>query len=443
MLDVDLLRKEPDKVKKAIAAKNADPKLVDNFLVLDEEWRKMTAELEGLRAEQNRLSETVAAPGGGARLDSPSRRGREPRPAAGRDAAKTNKVKIKDREVDLSAIEKKREELWLKIPNLPSEDTPVGKDEAGNKVLRKVGEPRVFSAKGGSASGGDFKPKDHLELGEGLGIIDFDAGAKVAGSGFYYLKNDGVLLELALVRYALDFLRENGFDLWLTPDLAREKFYIGTGYQPRGPEAQTYVIENSDLGLVATAEVTLAGIHAEEILDENTLPKLYAGYSHCFRQEAGAYGKYSRGLYRVHQFTKVEMFAYARPEDSPRIHEQLLTLEERLWQGLGIPYRVVEMCTGDLGAQAARKFDLEAWMPGREDWGEVTSTSNTTDYQARRLGTKLRRSNGKTEFIHTLNGTAIATSRGIIAIMENYQTADGKIAVPKALQQYMGKDMIG
>ena len=245
------------------------------------------------------------------------------------------------------------------------------------------------------------------------------------------------------MRYALDFLRTKGYALWFTPDLAREKFYLGTGYQPRGPEAQTYVIQDSDLGLIATAEVTLAGIHADELLSGEELPRRYAGYSHCFRQESGAYGKHSRGLYRVHQFTKIEMFAFARPEESAKMHEEFLALEEELWKGLEIPYRVVEICTGDLGAQASRKFDLEAWMPGRGEWGEVTSTSNTTDYQARRLGIRFRDKDGSVKSVHTLNGTAIATSRAIIAILENYQRKDGKVDVPKVLQKYAGIKMIG
>ncbi len=348
------------------------------------------------------------------------------------EEAKELKEEIKRLEEAVRTIESERFVVLEQIPNLPAEGVPVGRDETDNVVLREVGKKPKF----------DFQPKDHLELGKALDIVDFETGAKVTGSGFYYLKNDGVLLELALVRYALDFLAKNGFTLWLTPDLAREKFYLGTGYLPRGEEAQTYVIENSDLGLIATAEVTLAGIHAEEILEENALPKFYAGYSHCFRQEGGAYGKYSRGLYRVHQFTKVEMFVYAKPEDSPKIHERLLELEEKLWQSLGIPYRVVEMCTGDLGAQAVRKFDLEAWMPGRDDWGEVTSVSNTTDYQARRLGIKFRQKNGEIQFVHTLNGTALATSRAPIAILENYQTSDGTIVVPEILRDYVGKSEI-
>lgn len=410
MLDIKLLREEPGKVKQGIAAKGADPKLVDEFLELDERWRKLTTELENLRHGQKEL---------GAERDL--------------GAAKTVKEKIKDKEKELGEIQGERRNAWMSIPNVPLEDVPAGKSEEDNRMLREVGKKPEF----------DFVPKDHAELGKSLDIIDFESGSKVAGSGFYYLKNEGVLLELALVRYALDFLAESGFVLWLTPDLARDTFYLGTGYQPRGPEAQTYTVEGSNLGLIATAEVTLAGIHSDEILEENALPKLYAGYSHCFRQESGAYGKYSKGLYRVHQFTKVEMFVFSKPEDSPELHQKLLRLEEKLWQGLEIPYRVVEMCTGDLGAQAARKFDLEAWMPGRGDWGEVTSTSNTTDYQARRLGIRFRGKDGEVEFLHTLNGTAVATSRAIVAILENYQTKEGKIRIPNVLQNYVGKKIIG
>ncbi|MBI3089019.1 MAG: serine--tRNA ligase, partial [Candidatus Colwellbacteria bacterium] len=394
-----------------------DPKLVDDFLALDVEWRNLTKEVDELRAKQNELS-------------------------AQRNIEEGKKVKtrIQDSETNLKRLEANRQSVLEQIPNLPASDVPVGKNESENVVLKEAGNKPEF----------DFEPKDHVELGKTLDIIDFEAASKVAGSGFYYLKNEGVLLELALVRYALGFLARNGFSLWITPDLAREKFYLGTGYSPRGEEAQTYVIENTDLGLIATAEVTLAGIHADEILDEKNLPKLYAGYSHCFRQEAGAYGKYSKGLYRLHQFTKVEMFAYTKPEDSPKIHEKLLALEEGLWQGLGIPYRVIEMCAGDLGAMAAKKYDLEAWMPGRAapegrakgDWGEVTSASNTTDYQARRLNIKFREKAGKVQFAHTLNGTALATSRALIAILENYQTKEGGVIIPEVLRDYVGKSAI-
>jgi len=417
MLSVELIRENPERVKKGVEKKNVDPKLVDKFLKIDEEWRAKTALLGQLQAEQNKVSAEIS----------------KKKSAHNLSQAKLLKKRIGEVRKEKNDLEVKRDNLLQSLPNLPFDDVPVGRDESGNVILREVGEKPVF----------DFEPKDHLEIGENLGIIDFEIGSKVTGAGFYYLKNDGVLLELALVRYALEFLRKRGFSLYLTPDLARERFYLGTGYAPRGPEAQTYEIKDADLGLIATAEVTLAGVHADEILAEADLPERLAGYSHCFRQEAGGYGKYSKGLYRVHQFTKVEMFAYAKPEDSPKIHAEMLELEEEIWQGLGIPYRVVEMCTGDLGAQAARKFDLEAWLPGRGDWGEVTSTSNTTDYQARRLGVKFRDGSGKTAFVHTLNGTAIATSRAIIAILENYQTKQGAVKVPKVLQDYLGKKEIG
>lgn len=414
MLDIKFIRENPKKVREGLRKKSVDFD-VDYLLGLDEKRRAKIKEVDDLRATQNAVSEEIAKLSGGAK--------------EGKVAEmKALKGKLGDAEFELKALEEEFGELLQKIPNLPDERAPVGKDEAGNVVLREVGEKLDF----------DFLPKDHLELGTTLGILDFETGSRVSGSGFYYLRGAGVLLELALVRYALDFLSRKGFVLWLTPDLARSRFYLGTGYLPKGPEAQTYEVAGSDLGLIATAEVTLAGIHADEVLDEVRLPLRYAGYSHCFRQEAGGYGKYAKGLYRVHQFTKVEMFVYCRPEDSPKLHEELLAEEEALWQGLGIPYRVVEMCAGDLGAQAARKFDLEAWMPGRGDWGEVTSTSNTTDYQARELNIRCRRGDGSLDFAHTLNGTAIPTSRAIVAILENYQQADGSVKIPEALVPFMG-----
>ena len=406
MIDVEVIRQEPDRVKEGISKKNADPGLIDKFLALDEKWRGFVKNLDDLRSKQKQLSEKREI-----------------------SEAKEIKEQIQALEAVLREAEAGRGEVLDQIPNLPLPEVPQGKDESANVVVREVGEQPKFP----------FEPKDHLALGQALDIIDFETGSKVTGSGFYYLKNDGVLLELALVHYALDFLSKRGFDLWLTPDLAREKFYLGTGYLPQGPEAQTYEIKDSDLGLIATAEVTLAGIHSDEVINESDLPKRYAGYSHCFRQEAGGYGKYSKGLYRVHQFTKVEMFVYVKPEDSAKMHEELLKHEEEMWRGLGIPYRVVEMCAGDLGAQAARKFDLEAWLPSRNDWGEVTSTSNTTDYQARNLNIRLKRKDGTLEFAYTLNGTAIATSRAIIATLENYQTKDGGVTIPEVLRPYVGK----
>jgi len=424
MLDVNLIRQNPDKVKKGISAKNFNPQLVDDFVVLDEQWRKLVKEIDDLKAEQNKLSRTHADLNADLNADL---RGQQKI-----EEAKKIKEKIQSLDKDLKNIEKKREEILLQLPNLPLDDVPVGKDERDNVVLREVGEKPKF----------DFPPKDHLELGKSLDLIDFENGAKVSGSNFYYLKNEAALLELALINYAFDILTKEGFAPVITPDLAKEKFYKGTGYLPQGEEAQIYEIKNSDLGLIATAEITLAGLHADEILNEKDLPKKYVGFSHCFRLEAGSYGKYSKGLYRVHQFSKVEMYIYCVPEESEKMHQYLLSLEEKIFQGLGIPYRVVEMCTGDLGSQAAKKYDLEAWMPGRGDWGEITSTSNTTDYQARRLNIRYKSQKPKVksqklEYVHTLNGTAIATSRAIIAILENYQQKDGSVLIPKALQKYL------
>jgi seryl-tRNA synthetase len=284
-----------------------------------------------------------------------------------------------------------------------------------------------------------------VELGEALEIIDFDAGAKTTGSKFYFLRGDAVLLEMALTRYVLDILVERGYRPTITPDLARDEALVGTGFIPRGPETQIYSVEDSDLSMIATAEITLAGQHADEILDSDYLPLRYAGISHCFRTEAGSHGRASRGLYRVHQFTKVEMFAFTTPEQSDEIHEEMVEIEEHIFQGLGLPYRVVDICTGDLGGAAYRKYDLEAWMPGRGEageFGEVTSTSNTTDYQARRLLIRYRKEGGRPQLLHTLNGTAIALSRALIALLEIYQREDGCVDVPEALVPYLGKEVL-
>jgi seryl-tRNA synthetase len=291
-----------------------------------------------------------------------------------------------------------------------------------------------------------FAARDHVDLGAALDLFDFEAGATVAGHGFYFLKNDAVLLELALQRYAIDVLQREGFTVMTTPDLARDSILEGTGFMPRGPESQIYSITGSDLSLVATAEITLGGAFHERIFAPEELPLKLCGISHCFRTEAGAHGRATRGLYRVHQFTKVEMFAFTAPEQSAAMHDLLLDLECRLFDGLDIPYRVIDTPSGDLGGPAYRKFDLEAWMPGRGaagEWGEVTSTSNCTDYQSRRLGLRYRKPGEKgTHFVHTLNGTAIAISRGIIAILENHQNADGSVTVPAALVPWMGKRRI-
>lgn len=408
MLDIKFIRENVDLVKTATKNKGFDVSVVDKLLEVDKDRRILIQKTEEIRAKKNKLGKDDVAEG------------------------KKLKVELKDLEEKLKVAELEYEKLLWLIPNIPSDKTPVGKNESDNVEVKKWGTPREFK----------FTAKDHVELGTNLGILNFEVGAKVAGSQFYFLYGDGALLELALTHHVFDKLSKKGFLPVMTPDLAKSRYYLGTGYAPKGEEAQTYTIEGEDLGLIATAEVTLAGSHADEVIPEEKLPIKYIGYSHCFRQEAGAYGKYSKGLYRVHQFSKTEMFVYCKPEDSERIHEELLAIEEEIYQELDLPYRVLEMCTGDLGAMAARKFDVEVWMPGRNDYGEVTSTSNCTDFQARNLNIKYKKKNGETDFIHMLNGTAVVMSRVPIAILENYQNEDGSVNVPTVLQKWMGKEKI-
>ncbi|WP_417732628.1 serine--tRNA ligase [Rosistilla oblonga] len=323
------------------------------------------------------------------------------------------------------------------IPNMTHPDVPSGGEEDAKEVGFGKTAVRTF----------DFAVKDHLELAQPLDLVDFEAGARVTGSGFYFLKNDAVLLDLALQQFAIRHLMSKGFIPVTTPDLATTSVLQGIGFTPRGPETQIYSIENSDLHLVGTAEITLGGMYADQTVDLEELPIKLCGLSHCFRTEAGAAGRASRGLYRVHQFTKVEMFAFTSPEQSDAMHEELRQTECELFDALEVPYRIVDTASGDLGGPAYRKYDLEAWMPGRGEageWGEVTSTSNCTDYQARRLNVRYKTKGEKgTNFVHTLNGTAFATGRAMIAIIENNQQADGSIAVPKALQPWVGKEKIG
>lgn len=416
MLDIKFIRENPEKVKKGLEAKQVNPGLTDQVLELEQRKRELKQKLELKQAEKNNIAREVA----------------KNKTAELVEKGKSVKNEIQDIEKKVGDVEEDLNKLLTQIPNLPADDVPIGKSEADNVEIKKWGTPKKFN----------FAIKDHLELGRNLGILDFESGSKVAGANFYFWCNEGAMLELALVKYAFDVLSQEGFTPIITPDLVHSRYYLGTGYMPKGNEAQTYTIEGEDLGLVATAEVTLAGRHADEVIPENKLPIKYIGYSHCFRKEAGAYGKYSKGLYRVHQFTKAEMFIYCLPEESDKFHHYILEMEEKIYQGLGLPYRVVEMCTADLGTMAAKKFDIEAWMPGRKNFGEVTSTSNCTDFQARNLNIKVKRKNGRTEYIHMLNGTAIATSRTPIAILENYQEEDGSVVIPEVLRQYMGKDKI-
>lgn len=409
MLDIKYIRENAEKVKKATANKQMDATLVDKVLELDEKRLNLLREIEDLRAERNKVAKEKNI-----------------------EKGKELKNILKEKEPELDRLESEFIETLNRVPNLVADNTPIGKDDTQNVEVRKWGEIPKF----------DFEPKGHLELGQNLGILDFENGAKVSGSQFYFLAGDAVRLEFALLQFGIEKLSEKGFIPYITPDLAKSRYYLGTGYQPKGAEAQTYEIEGEDLGLIATAEVTMAGLHADNLLHEKSLPLKYAAISHCFRKEAGAYGKYSKGLYRVHQFTKLEMFVYCVPEQSTEIHEELLRIEEELVQALGIPYRVVEMCSGDLGAMAVKKYDLEAWMPGRNDYGEITSTSNCTDYQARNLNIKYQAKGGMNKYVHMLNGTALVMSRIPIAILENFQQADGSILIPEVLRKYMGKDVI-
>jgi seryl-tRNA synthetase len=397
---------------------------VGRFVELETQRKAKQSEVEELNRKANEVSKSI-----GQAKDAEQR---EARKAEGRRVREqTTAVQA---EVDALATE--AEALLRTIPNMSHPDAPLGTDDTANLEVRHgKHQPPKF----------DFKPRDHVELGESLRLMDFEAGAKVAGHGFYFLKNDAVLLELALQRYAIDLLCREGFTPTITPDLARNEILHGTGYSPRGPETQIYSIADSDLSLVATAEITLGGLLSGEILDPATLPIKLCGVSHCYRTEAGAGGRAARGLYRVHQFTKVEMFAFTLPQDSDAMLGYFCDLECRIFDGLGIAYRVVDTATGDLGGPAYRKFDLEAWMPGRGtagEYGEVTSTSNCTDYQARRLGIRYRTGEKGTAFVHTLNGTAVAISRALIAILENYQQADGSVVVPEVLRAWVGRDRI-
>lgn len=425
MLDRKLIAENPERIRENCRLRNS-PADVDRFVQLETDRRTKQAAVDEVNRRANEVSKSIGKAKTAEERESLKEQGRQLRDETSRLQAEHDQIAA---EADA---------ILRSIPNLSHPDAPRGADDAANLTLRfGKHEPRKF----------DFKPVDHVVLGERLGMIDLEAGSKVAGHGFYFLKNDAVLLELALQRYAVGLLAREGFTPMITPDMAFNRVLQGTGYIPRGPETQIYSIADSDLSLIATAEITLGGMLADTILEQEELPIKLCGISHCYRTEAGAHGKATRGLYRVHQFTKVEMFAYTLPEASDSMLDTLCDLECRIFDGLGIPYRVVDTATGDLGGPAYRKFDLEAWMPGRGEageYGEVTSTSNCTDYQARRLGIRYRKKGEKgTQFVHTLNGTAIAISRGMIAIMENYQNADGTITVPEVLRAWVGKDVIG
>jgi seryl-tRNA synthetase len=424
MLDRKFIVDNADAVRRNCLHRGMKPDL-DRFLELDADCRRKLNEVQELNRLANEFSKSIGKAKDDAEREARKDEGRQLREK--KDAAQKVHDALSD---ELLAIQRT-------IPNMAHPQAPVGRDDQANVELRRgKHEPRRF----------DWIPLDHVTLGERLDLFDFAAGAKTSGHGFYFLKNDAVLLELALQRFALDILMRHSFTLTTTPDLARNEILMGIGFNPRGEETQIYSIRDSDLSLIATAEITLGGALSGEILECERLPIKVCGISHCFRTEAGAHGQATKGLYRVHQFTKVEMFAFATPEQSEGMLDHFRDIECEIFDTLGIPYRVVDTATGDLGAPAYRKFDLEAWMPGRGaagEWGEVTSTSNCTDYQARRLNIRYKSKGEKgTHFVHTLNGTAIAISRAIIAIMENYQQADGSILIPSPLVGYMGKERI-
>ncbi|HBB12960.1 MAG: serine--tRNA ligase [Treponema sp.] len=426
MLDYRFIKENLQAVKENIKNRNmtADADLV---VKLYDERTALTTKLQNLQQKRNANAASMKQ-----KLDAETRQKYI-------EEGKALKDEIAQAQKELEEKEQLLDEAARKIPNMANPEVPIGKVDTENLEVKKVGTPRKF----------DFKPKDHVQLGEALGLIDFDRGTKVSGPKFYYLKNEAVFLEQALIMYALNILRKHNFTTFITPDVAKQEILQGIGFNPRGNESNVYCIEDEGTCLVATAEITLGGYHSGEILDKSKLPLFYCGLSHCFRREAGAAGHFSKGLYRVHQFDKVEMFVYSLPEESDKIHEQLRLIEEEIFTGLGIPFRVVDTCTGDLGAPAYRKWDLEAWMPGRADeehpegdWGEVTSTSNCTDYQARRLNVKYRDDDGKNKYVHMLNGTAIAVGRAMLAILENYQNADGSVTIPPALVPFCGFDKI-
>jgi seryl-tRNA synthetase len=414
LLDLKAIREDPEAARAALARRGAAESL-DELLRLDARRRELLPEIEDGRARQNKASEAIAeAKRGGGDAEAELAEMRELAP------------RIKQLESELGEVEAALEELAAQLPNLPDPDAPDGMSEEDAVVLREVGERPEF----------DFEPRDHLEIGTSLGLIDMEAAARASGSRFAYLKGDLVLAELALVRYALDLVGGQGHEPVIPPVLVREETLFGTGFLP-GDRDQIYEIPRDELYLVGTSEVPLAALHADQILDPGSLPLRYAGFSTCFRREAGAAGKDTRGIFRVHQFDKVEMFSFVEPGISRDEHERLLSIQERILTELEIPYRVVNIAAGDLGAPAAKKYDCEAWIPSQGRYRELTSCSNTTDFQARRLGCRYRPAEGESpRHVHTLNGTAVAVGRTLIALIENRQEESHAFSLPEVLHTY-------
>lgn len=418
MIDIELIRKTPEVVRESLKKRNVDERILDEVIAVDNEWRRTLTDINSMRKDRNELARAIA-----------SMAGEE------REKAILHTREISDgiarREEELKALEERRSYLLARVPNVLLPSVPYGRSDDDNVEVKRWGTARVM----------DFEPKDHVDIGLALDLFDLERAAKVSGARFFYLKNDAVLLEFALVRYAFDILQREGFVPVIPPVLTRESALFGTGFLPFGEE-NIYRIKDEDLCLVGTAEVPLGAMHSNEILSYKELPKRYAGFSTCFRTEAGAHGKDTKGIFRVHQFDKIEMFKYCLPEESESEHERLLQTAERFYQGLEIPYRVVSVCSNELGASAAKKYDIEAFMPGQGMYREVVSCSNCLDYQARRLMIRYRSRDGEIRYVHTLNSTAIAVERTIVAILENYQQKDGGVLVPEALQPFMGKEMI-
>ena len=411
MLDINFIRENKDIVLDSIKKRNLSIDL-DEVLVLDKLKRELIKTSENLRQERNKIS----TEGGGDEMA--INKGRE------------IKEKLAKIEESLKNTNNKLKNILLLIPNIPDKEVPEGESEDDNKVIREWGSPTKFN----------FKPKDHLDLGKSLDIVDMERGAKVSGNGFYYLKNKGALLEMALINFAINKLSKKGFNFLIVPNLVREKAMIGTGFFPTD-ENEVYKTDQDNLFLTGTSEVSLVSYHGDEILDINDLPLKYAGFSSCFRREAGSHGKDTKGLFRVHQFNKVEMVVFSKPEDSEKIHQELVTISEEILQELELPYQVVINCLGDLGLPNKKRYDINTWMPSWNEYRETHSASNDGDFQTRRLNIKYREDK-KLKFCHTLNNTAVASPRLLVALMENHQQEDGSIAIPKALHPFIDFERI-
>jgi seryl-tRNA synthetase len=409
MIDIELVRQHPELVAKKTEEKGYKVD-IHELLRRDTAYKEVLATVESLRQKRNEIA-------GRMKGGKPSE--------ADINEGKRIKVELAEREAYLAESEAEFQELLRQVPNLTQDDVPVGGEEDSAEI-KKFGDQKSGA-------------QDHLDLATGRNWLDFERGTKVAGTKFYYLKGDLALLENAITQYALQFVVNKGFTFMMVPHMVNSRVMTGTGFAPRTSEqSDEYNIEGEDLSLIATAEIPLTGLHADEIIDEDKLPLLYAGLSPCYRKEAGTYGKHTRGLFRVHQFNKLEMYVYCTPEKSVEMHEMILALEEELWQSLGIPYHVINIASGDLGAPAAKKYDIEYWSPVDGKYRELTSCSNCTDFQARNLNIRVRRKDGKVEVLHTLNGTAVSLARSLIAVIEHYQTEGGKVRIPDVLQPFMG-----